>query len=179
MKRRWTNDELEQHFTLHPDELALLTSLTDHNRLGFAVLLKCFAYEGRFPQNPSSIPAEIVGYIAKQINVPPEAFARYDFDGRSIREHRARIRHWLSFRPYAEKSYLKTSNVSAAKRTDSFKSQKPHFLFPMGVLKKSSTPSQMSRHCVTESPSTALLVLRTVLLSIPSCVVPTQGIIDG
>lgn len=75
MKQRWTDDELLQDFTLHPDELSLLTSTTDSNRLGFAVLLKCFKYEGRFPQNPSSIPTEIIGYIAQQIDVQPEALA--------------------------------------------------------------------------------------------------------
>lgn len=102
MKRRWTSDELLQHFTLHSDELALLTSTTDHNRLGFAVLLKFFEYEGRFPQKPSSIPLEITGYIAKPHDVPKEAFARYDWQGRSIRSHRARIRQWLGFQPYVE-----------------------------------------------------------------------------
>ena len=102
MKQRWTDDELLQDFTLHPDELSLLTSTTDSNRLGFAVLLKYFKYEGRFPQNPSSIPTEIIGYIAQQIDVQPEALAGYDFGGHSIREHRARIRQWLSFRPYVE-----------------------------------------------------------------------------
>jgi hypothetical protein len=102
MKRHWTSDELLQHFTLHSDELTLLTSTTDHNRLGFAVLLKYFQYEGCFPQNPVSIPRELTCYLAKQINVPNEAFARYDFGGRSIREHRARIREWLGFRSYVE-----------------------------------------------------------------------------
>ena len=40
MKRRWNHDELIETFTLRPDELALLSSRTDHNRLGFAVLLR-------------------------------------------------------------------------------------------------------------------------------------------
>ena len=102
MKRRWTDDELLQYFTLHPNELLLLTSTTDHNRLGFAVLLKFFEREGYFPQNSSSIPTQVIGYIASQINVPSKAFAKYDFDGRSIRSHRAEIREWLGFRPYAE-----------------------------------------------------------------------------
>jgi len=101
MKRRWTDDQLLQHFTLHPNERLLLTSTTDHNRLGFAVLLKFFEHEGHFPQNSSSIPTQVIGYIANQINVPSKAFAKYNFDGRSIRSHRAEIRQWLGFRPIA------------------------------------------------------------------------------
>jgi hypothetical protein len=102
MKRRWTNDELIQNFTLHPDELAFLTSTTDHNRLGFAILFKFFEHEGRFPQNPIQVPNDIIRYIAEQLSVPPEVFQQYNFNGRSIRQHRARIRQWFNFRPYVE-----------------------------------------------------------------------------
>ena len=92
MKRRWTDDELSQHFTLQPNEIALLTSTTDHNRLGFAVLLKFFEYVGRFPENASSVPSSIIRHLAKQLDILPQAFEQYDFGGRSIRQHRARIR---------------------------------------------------------------------------------------
>jgi len=102
MKRRWNDLELDEHFTLLPDELALLTSTTHHNRLGFAVLLKCFEYEGRFPPNQSSVSKALVAYLAKQLNVPPKIFDQYDWGGPSIRQHRARIRQWLGFRPYVE-----------------------------------------------------------------------------
>jgi hypothetical protein len=102
MKRRWSDFELDEHFTLLADELALLASTTDHNRLGFAVLLKCFEYEGRFPPNQSSVSNDLVAYLAKQLNVPPKVFDHYDWGGPSIRQHRARIRQWLGFRPYEE-----------------------------------------------------------------------------
>lgn len=47
MKRQWTDEELEAHFTLHSTELDLVgDSKTDHNLLGFAILLKYFQYEG-------------------------------------------------------------------------------------------------------------------------------------
>ena len=102
MKRRWNDLELDEHFTLLPDELALLTSTTDYNRLGFAVLLKCFEYEGRFPPNRASVSKDLVAYLAKHLNVPPKVFDQYDWGGPSIRQHRARIRQWLGFRPYVE-----------------------------------------------------------------------------
>ena len=75
MKYRWTDDELLQHFTLRPDELALLSrTTTSHNRLGFAVLLKLFEYEGCFPQSPSSVPRDLLLHLAKQLDVQPEVF---------------------------------------------------------------------------------------------------------
>jgi len=49
MKRQWTTEELEADFTLHPTELDLIgDSKTDHNLLGFAVLLKYFQYEAQY-----------------------------------------------------------------------------------------------------------------------------------
>ncbi len=48
MQRHWELDELVDHFTLLPQEVQLIREArTAHNRLGFAVLLKCF--RGGFP----------------------------------------------------------------------------------------------------------------------------------
>jgi TnpA family transposase len=102
MKRHWTTDELIQNFTLRSDELAFLTSATDHNRLGFSVLFKFFEHEGRFPQAHTQVPDDIIRYLAEQLSVQPEVFHQYNFKGRSIRQHRARIRQWFNFRPYVE-----------------------------------------------------------------------------
>ncbi len=49
MKRNWQPEELIEHWTLLEAELALLTKKTASNRLGLALLLKFFQYEGRFP----------------------------------------------------------------------------------------------------------------------------------
>ena len=45
MKRQWTREELAEHWTLDPGELALLANKAGPTRLGFAVLLKAFGYE--------------------------------------------------------------------------------------------------------------------------------------
>lgn len=52
MKRRWTVDELADHWTLHADELAIATTPhTSSNQLGFALMLKWFQYKkGQFPR---------------------------------------------------------------------------------------------------------------------------------
>ncbi len=48
MKRSWTSEELLEHFTLLPAELMAVSNKSGATRLGFAVLLKCLQYEGRF-----------------------------------------------------------------------------------------------------------------------------------
>jgi hypothetical protein len=51
MKQDWHPDELAQHWTLSDDERELLANKADATRLGFAVLLKTFQFEGRFPDS--------------------------------------------------------------------------------------------------------------------------------
>lgn len=99
MKRQWTDEELEAHFTLHSAELDLVgDSKTDHNLLGFAVLLKYFQCEGRFPSQKQDIPAAVTRHIAHQLGVATEGLLAYDWDGRMIKTHRAAIRAFLDFR---------------------------------------------------------------------------------
>jgi hypothetical protein len=99
MKRQWTDEELEAHFTLHSTELDLVgDSKTDHNLLGFAVLLKYFQHEGRFPSQKQDIPAAVTRHIAHQPGVAIEELLPYDWDGRMIKTHRSAIRAFLGFR---------------------------------------------------------------------------------
>nr|WP_214661068.1 DUF4158 domain-containing protein [Streptomyces polyasparticus] len=42
------------------------------NRFGFALLLKFFEVEARFPENTEGIPAPAVAYVAQQVKVPVE-----------------------------------------------------------------------------------------------------------
>jgi hypothetical protein len=49
MKHLWANEELIGHFTLSPAELKLLANKTNLSKLGLAIFLKLFQYEGRFP----------------------------------------------------------------------------------------------------------------------------------
>jgi hypothetical protein len=65
MKRSWQPEELIEHWTLIPTELDLLTKKTDTNRLGIALLLKYFQYEGRFPTSKAEISREVVRYVAQ------------------------------------------------------------------------------------------------------------------
>jgi len=71
-------------------------------RLGFAVLLKLFQAEGRFPRCPEEVPLAAVEAIAGQSGVPAAAWRSYDWNGRAIRYHRAQIRTALGFREATE-----------------------------------------------------------------------------
>jgi hypothetical protein len=49
---------------LRAADRALLGNKTGATRLGFAVLLKLFQAEGRFPRRPEDVPAAAIGAIA-------------------------------------------------------------------------------------------------------------------
>jgi hypothetical protein len=96
MKRHWTNEELAEHCTLSSKELDLVgDSKTDHTRLGAACLLKYFQHEERFPAQKQDVPPIVIVHLAQQLGVIPEKIIPYDWDGRSIKAHRAAIRTFL------------------------------------------------------------------------------------
>lgn len=99
MKHNWTLDELIDRWTLLPNELDLVSdSKSEPNRLGFALLLKYFQLEGRFPRHRREIPQTALTYIARQLKVSPDVFQAYDWRGRTIIYQRATIRSFLGFR---------------------------------------------------------------------------------
>ncbi len=95
MKRNWQPEELIEHWTLIPTELDILTKKTAPNRLGIALLLKYFQDEGCFPISKDEIPRDVIGYVAQLLKVSPDRFDHYDWQGRTIKAHRALIRDFL------------------------------------------------------------------------------------
>jgi Domain of unknown function (DUF4158) len=87
MKRTWSPDELAAHWVLTDTERQLLPDRVDHNRLGFAVHLKFFELEGRFPESPRDIPAAALNALATQLQIPPTTLTRYDWRGRARTHH--------------------------------------------------------------------------------------------
>lgn len=92
MKRTWTSEELLEHFTLLSDELTAVGNKSGATRLGFAVLFKCFQYEGRFLRSRQEAAPEVIRYLSTQVGVDPALFAQYAWEGRTIEAHRAQIR---------------------------------------------------------------------------------------
>ena len=97
MQQQWTRDELADHSTLSPNELELLANKSGATRLGFAVLLKAFTLEGRFPRQKHDVPGVVVVHIANQVNVAADLYPRYEWSGRTIEYHPAQIRDFLGF----------------------------------------------------------------------------------
>lgn len=98
MKRQWESEELIEHFTLLEGERTLLANKTGATRLGFAVLLKCFSLDARFPVKKQEIPKSVVSYIALQVEVSAKEWREYKWSGRTIEYHRAQIRTFFGFR---------------------------------------------------------------------------------
>ena len=98
MKRQWETEELVEHWTLDVEDRTLLDNKTGATRLGFAILLKFFRREGRFPQHKNEAPGIVITYLSTQVGVDASAYMQYTWQGRTIEYHRAQIREALGFR---------------------------------------------------------------------------------
>ena len=83
MRREWKPEELIACWTLLEEDRQLLANKSGATRLGFALLLKYFELEGRFPRTAVEVPKAAVDYVAQQVKVPPEAFGDYRWSGRT------------------------------------------------------------------------------------------------
>jgi hypothetical protein len=89
--------DTEDRWTLRATDRALLGNKTGATRLGFAVLLKLFQAEGRFPCRAEDVPAAAVEAIAGQLGMVAAAWQGYDWRGRTIEYHRAQVWAALGF----------------------------------------------------------------------------------
>lgn len=80
MQRQWEPEELITCWTLIEDDGDLIGNRSGTTRLGFALILKCFELEARFPRHSGDIPKAAVVYVARQVRVDPKAFAAYEFE---------------------------------------------------------------------------------------------------
>ena len=99
MRSDGTIDEIIEHFTLLPSDREFLGSNNPPNHLGKALLLKFFQHESRFPEDIAEIHYTVIEYVAQQLDIPAAAIDKYDWNGRSLREHRQAIREQTEFRP--------------------------------------------------------------------------------
>lgn len=98
MPRDKSTSELTQHWVLSFDERSLLANKSGTTRLTFAVLLKAFGLEGRFPKRNEDVPAACVAFVAQQVDVSPTAYLKVDWSERTSRYHKAQIRAHFGFR---------------------------------------------------------------------------------
>jgi hypothetical protein len=62
-----------------------------------ALLLHFYAVNGRFPTSRAEIPDQSVAYVARLVDVPASELGLYEWDGRTIKAHRADIRKYFGF----------------------------------------------------------------------------------
>jgi TnpA family transposase len=131
MQHAWSDDELTIHWSFTPDELALVPHGSDANRLGFAVQLKFFDLEGRFPRTPREIPLAALGFVAEQLGLSPVVLQQYAWRGRTRKQHRAAIRTFVGFRTFtaADVSTLDTWLCQAILPSE----QNPHHLVDLAL----------------------------------------------
>lgn len=98
MERIWGPEQLISCWTLDEADWQLLANKTGPTRLGFALLLKFFDLEGRFPAHAGELPQAAVDYVAGLVKVPAAELGRYSWLGRTIEYHRAQIRSERGFR---------------------------------------------------------------------------------
>lgn len=105
MKRNWNEDELLEHFVVLPIERKLIGNKTGASRLGFAILLKYFQQEARFPSKKQDIPKVVVEFIAQQLGLSSALFEEYRWGAgeRNFTYHRKQIREFFGFRELTAK----------------------------------------------------------------------------
>ncbi|WP_246147727.1 DUF4158 domain-containing protein [Nonomuraea turkmeniaca] len=91
-------DDLIGNGTLVGDELDQLSGRRGVTKLGFALMLRFYAVHGRFPTGPSEIPDQVAAYVARLVDVPAPELGLYEWDGRTIKAHRADTRKYFGFR---------------------------------------------------------------------------------
>ncbi|MBN1468276.1 MAG: DUF4158 domain-containing protein, partial [Fusobacteriaceae bacterium] len=105
MKKTFSHDELVDNFSLSIQEFKLLKNKAGATRLGFAVMLKFFQNELKFPDSKSEIPKAIIKFISEQIDVKYEDFNDYKWNSRSIKYHRKQIREFFDYKEISANDY--------------------------------------------------------------------------
>lgn len=98
MRREWELEDLIECWTLDEADFGLIANKSGATRLGFALALKFFEQEARFPRHAGELPPAAVGFVAGQVKVDPATLAGYSWAGRTAEYHRAQIRAALGFR---------------------------------------------------------------------------------
>lgn len=98
VKPHYDIEELIENWTLVPQELELVLKKVGAGQIGFAILLKYFQLMARFPDSQKEIPETVITYIASQLKADSSLYSQYNWQGRSIKNHRAEIRDLFGFR---------------------------------------------------------------------------------
>lgn len=85
-------------FRLDSEELALVYKKKPRTQLAFAIMLKFFQLENKYPNSTQSIPAEMISTLVHQLHTSEESINYFEWNGRSSERFRHEIREFLGFR---------------------------------------------------------------------------------
>lgn len=96
--------ELERYFFLDDADRALVREKRrPHNRLGFAIQMTSVRYLGRFMPDPRQVPAEVVEYLAEQLEIAdPSCLKDYGERDGTARTHAGEIQNSEGWRDFSE-----------------------------------------------------------------------------
>jgi hypothetical protein len=69
VRREWEAEDLIACWTLVEADQELVANKSGATRLGFALLLKFFELDARFPRDVGELPPAAVSYVAEQVRV--------------------------------------------------------------------------------------------------------------
>ena len=98
MAWNWRDEALDIHWSLTSEERALLNNKTPYGRLGFAILLKYFQNEGRFPEQINDVPSVVLVYLANQLDTDRSDLEDYVLNSRMSQRDRKEILRFLGIR---------------------------------------------------------------------------------
>jgi hypothetical protein len=114
VRREWEPEDLIEVWTLLEEDQKRLRNKSGANRLGFALLLKFFEVEARFPEEAAEVPTAAVSYVAQQVKVAAEEWGVYDWSGRAIKRHRMEVRAAFGFRKCTQEDQAQLAQWLAA-----------------------------------------------------------------
>jgi TnpA family transposase len=101
VRREWDDlDDLIASWTLVDADQELLVRLHSGSRLSFALMLKFFEIDGRFPRHATEVPPAAVDFVARQLGIDPAGPLEFEVTGHGVDRYRAQIRDVLGFRVF-------------------------------------------------------------------------------
>jgi TnpA family transposase len=93
------DEDLRAFFLLTEDDQRVINQQREaHTRLGFALQLCAVRYLGFAPDDLHTTPSAVVTYIARQLEVSPEAIHAYGRRRKTRTTHLVQIQRYLGFR---------------------------------------------------------------------------------
>jgi TnpA family transposase len=101
---RFSPDQITRSARLSPaDLIEIRKRRRDYNRLGFAYQLAFVRLTNQLPrQQPLEVIAEVLTFVALQLNLPETAISEYQRRRQTIGEHGSVILNYLKLRPFGE-----------------------------------------------------------------------------